>query len=135
MEGLVDHFDFVDMDVFSVNELDDMMAVLRYNNKDLENLLDDAKVDMKYFHIHVDEDVEWILKTSKKASCIGIGLPEAEDLEVIDTKLFDSPVVGQDNNSGRMLRDIGKGKACSLGEFYEKDLTSGHKFKTNKDVK
>lgn len=102
---------------------------------DLENLLDDAKVDMKYFHIHVDEDVEWILKTSKKASCIGIGLPEAEDLEVIDTKLFDSPVVGQDNNSGRMLRDIGKGKACSLGEFYEKDLTSGHKFKTNKDVK
>ncbi|CAI9279394.1 unnamed protein product [Lactuca saligna] len=28
IDGLVDHFDFVDMDVFSVHELDDMMAVL-----------------------------------------------------------------------------------------------------------
>ncbi|CAI9293454.1 unnamed protein product [Lactuca saligna] len=28
IDGLVDHFDFVDMDVFSVHELDDVMAVL-----------------------------------------------------------------------------------------------------------
>nr|KAJ0201911.1 hypothetical protein LSAT_V11C600323540 [Lactuca sativa] len=32
IDGLVDHFDFVDMDVFSVHELDDMMAVLGYND-------------------------------------------------------------------------------------------------------
>ncbi|CAI9263818.1 unnamed protein product [Lactuca saligna] len=32
IDGLVDHFDFLDMDVFSVHKLDDMMAVLRYND-------------------------------------------------------------------------------------------------------
>ncbi|CAI9294213.1 unnamed protein product [Lactuca saligna] len=32
IDELVDHFDFVDMDVFSVHELDDMMAVLGYND-------------------------------------------------------------------------------------------------------
>nr|KAJ0227925.1 hypothetical protein LSAT_V11C100040360 [Lactuca sativa] len=26
---------------------------------DLENIVDDVDVDMRYFHIHVDEDVEW----------------------------------------------------------------------------
>ncbi|CAI9276738.1 unnamed protein product [Lactuca saligna] len=32
IDGLVDHFDFVDMDVFSVHELDDMIAFLGYND-------------------------------------------------------------------------------------------------------
>ncbi|CAI9302759.1 unnamed protein product [Lactuca saligna] len=32
IDGLVDHFDFVDMHVFSAHELDDMMAVLGYND-------------------------------------------------------------------------------------------------------
>ncbi|CAI9282663.1 unnamed protein product [Lactuca saligna] len=32
IDGLVDHFDFVDMDVFLVHELDDMMVVLGYND-------------------------------------------------------------------------------------------------------
>ncbi|CAI9259753.1 unnamed protein product [Lactuca saligna] len=31
IDGLVDHFDFVEMDVFPVHELDDMMAFLGYN--------------------------------------------------------------------------------------------------------
>ncbi|CAI9277770.1 unnamed protein product [Lactuca saligna] len=142
IDGLVDHFGFVDIDVFSVHELDDMMEVLGYNDGgdehqpkgdvdpmddyevmwdvdaeygggknlhnveffedeyigskesvsegpgsegsrsegnmiddesededffvDLENIVDDVDVDMKEFHIHVDEYVEWVQKTTKE---------------------------------------------------------------------
>ena len=73
---------------------------------DLENIVDDVDVDMKEFHMHVDEDVEWVQKTTKEASGSGVDFTEGEDLEVIDPDSFDSPIVGEDNNRERMLRDI-----------------------------
>nr|KAJ0225092.1 hypothetical protein LSAT_V11C100001970 [Lactuca sativa] len=39
---------------------------------DLENIVDDVSVDMKDFHIHVHEDVEWVQKTTKEASGSGV---------------------------------------------------------------
>ena len=77
---------------------------------DLENIIDDADVDMKDFHIHVDADVEWVQKTTKEASGSGVDFTEGEDLEVIDPELFESPIVDEDNNRERMLRDITKEK-------------------------
>nr|KAJ0215269.1 hypothetical protein LSAT_V11C300144210 [Lactuca sativa] len=102
---------------------------------DLENIIDDADVDMKDFHIHVDADVEWVQKTTKEASGSGVDFTEGEDLEVIDPKSFDSPIIGEDNNRERMLRNIGKAKACFEGVVHPKAFTLGQKFKTKKDVK
>ena len=42
---------------------------------------------------------------------------------VIDPKSFDSPIVCEDNNRERMLRDIGKAKACSEGVVHPKAFT------------
>ncbi|CAI9274180.1 unnamed protein product [Lactuca saligna] len=77
---------------------------------DLENIIDDVDVDMKEFHIHVNEDVEWVQKTTKEASGSGVDFTEGEDLEVIDPESFESPIVDEDNNRERMLRDIRKEK-------------------------
>ncbi|XP_023757288.1 uncharacterized protein LOC111905781 [Lactuca sativa] len=102
---------------------------------DLENIVDDVDVDMKEFHIHVDEDVEWVQKTTKEASGSGVDFTEGEDLEVIDPESFESPIVDEDNNRERMLRDIRKEKSCSEGVVHQKAFTLGQKFKTKKDVK
>ncbi|CAI9265139.1 unnamed protein product [Lactuca saligna] len=102
---------------------------------DLENIVDDVDVHMKYFHIHVDEYVEWIQKTTKEASGSGVDFTEGEDLEFIDPESFDSPIVGEDNNGERMLKDIGKTKACSEGVVHLKAFTLEQNFKTKKDVK
>ncbi|CAI9278384.1 unnamed protein product [Lactuca saligna] len=51
---------------------------------DLENIVDDVDIDMKEFHIHVDEDVEWVQKMTKEASGSGVDFNEGEDLEVTD---------------------------------------------------
>nr|KAJ0196211.1 hypothetical protein LSAT_V11C700371490 [Lactuca sativa] len=90
---------------------------------DLENIVNDVDVDMKDFHIQVDEDVD------------GVDFTEGEDLVVIDPKSFDSPIVCEDNNRERMLRDIGKANACSQGVVHPKAFTLGQKFKTKQDVK
>ncbi|CAI9273299.1 unnamed protein product [Lactuca saligna] len=220
IDGLVDHFDFVDMDVFSVHELDDMMVVLGYNDGgimfyhfmipetdlecgllplgtdqeviqlarcriwwgknlhdvefredeysgskesvsegpwnecsrsegnmtddeskdedffvDLENIVDDVDVDMKEFHIHVDEDVERVQKMTKEARGSGVDFTEGEDLEVIGPESFESPIVGEDNNREKMLRDIRNAKSCLEGVVHPKAFTLGHKFKTKKNVK
>ncbi|CAI9263242.1 unnamed protein product [Lactuca saligna] len=92
---------------------------------DLENIVDDVDVDMKEFHIHVDEDVEWVQKTTKEASGSGVDFTEGEDLEVIDPELFESPIVDEDNNRERMLRDIRKEKSCSEGVVHQKAFTLG----------
>ncbi|CAI9290671.1 unnamed protein product [Lactuca saligna] len=181
IDGLVDHFDFVDMDVFSLHELDDMMAVLGYNDggimfyhfmipktdlhsgllplgtdqeviqlaskesvsegpwsgvnmtndesedenffMDSENIVDDVDVDLKEFHIHVDEDVEWVQKTTKEASGSGVDFTQGEYLEVIDPELFESPIVDEDNNRERMLRDIRKEKVV-LRVYFIKRLSN-----------
>lgn len=39
------------------------------------------------------EDVKWIPKTFKEASCCGIQMSKVEDLEVIDLYSFESPIV------------------------------------------
>nr|KAJ0209782.1 hypothetical protein LSAT_V11C400187050 [Lactuca sativa] len=102
---------------------------------DLENIVDDVDVSMKEFHIHVDEDVEWVQKTTKEVSGSGFDFTEGEDLEVIDPESFDSPIVGEDNNRERMLRDIRNAKSCSEDVVHPKAFTLGQKFKTKKDVK
>nr|KAJ0220696.1 hypothetical protein LSAT_V11C200066520 [Lactuca sativa] len=79
---------------------------------DLDNIVYDMDVNMKYFHMHVDEDVEWLPKTTKEASGSGVDFTEGEDLEVIDPDSFDSPIV-----------------------VHPKAITLGQKFKTKKDVK
>nr|KAJ0205960.1 hypothetical protein LSAT_V11C500237180 [Lactuca sativa] len=85
---------------------------------DLENIVDDVHVDMKDFHIHADEDVKWVQKTTKEASGSGVNFTE-----------------GKDNNRERMLRDIGKGKGCFEGVVHPKVFTLGQKFKTKKYLK
>ena len=70
---------------------------------DLENIVDDVDVDMKDFRIHVDEDAEWVPKTTKEAGGNSVDFTKGEDLEVIDLDLCDSPIIGEDNNRERML--------------------------------
>ena len=82
---------------------------------DLENQLDEVDVGVRDFHMHVDEDVEWILKTFKQASFSGIQLPNDEDFEVIDLDSFESPIVEEDDYRKRMLRNLSKVKACYQG--------------------
>nr|KAJ0228093.1 hypothetical protein LSAT_V11C100041450 [Lactuca sativa] len=43
---------------------------------DLENIIDDVDVNKKEFHIHVDEDAEWVQKTTKEASSSGVDFTE-----------------------------------------------------------
>nr|KAJ0208842.1 hypothetical protein LSAT_V11C400206680 [Lactuca sativa] len=75
---------------------------------DLENIVDDVDVDMKEFL--------YMLMKMLKASGSGVDFTEGEDLEVIDPESFESPIVGEDNNRERMLREIRNAKSCSEGK-------------------
>ncbi|CAI9286315.1 unnamed protein product [Lactuca saligna] len=59
-KGLVDHFDFVDMDVFLVHELDDMMAVLGYDDGGImfyHFMIPETELDSGFYPFGNDQEV------------------------------------------------------------------------------
>nr|KAJ0200453.1 hypothetical protein LSAT_V11C600323530 [Lactuca sativa] len=101
------------------------------------NMTNDESKDEDFFVDleNIVDDVDWVQKTTKEASGSGVDFTKGEDLEVIDPKSFESPIVGEDNNRERMLRDIRNAKSCSEVVVHPKAYTLGQKFKTKKDVK
>ncbi|KAL4583482.1 hypothetical protein LXL04_008055 [Taraxacum kok-saghyz] len=135
VNGTVDHFDFVDVDLFSVHEFEDMLEQLGYVNRENMNyqfLIPEIELQYGLLPLVNDQDVITLCKYVSQAK----STHDSDDdfLAVVDTDMFESTGI-VDEAREKMIYDLLKAKPCSSGELHPKVFKLGQKFKSKKDIK
>nr|KAJ0207047.1 hypothetical protein LSAT_V11C500244150 [Lactuca sativa] len=103
-----------------------------------ENIIPEVEVDMRDFHMSIDNEAEFFEKILRNSMEKDRSL-EHEDmkLDVIDNDEWDS--TDDDYEMGKkrryVIKELGKGKRCSLGEVHKPTFRTGQKYKSKKELK
>nr|KAJ0192415.1 hypothetical protein LSAT_V11C800439760 [Lactuca sativa] len=100
---------------------------------DEENIIPEVEVDMRDFHMSIDNEAEFFEKRLRN-SMEKDRNQEHEDMEldVIDNDEWDS--ADDDSEMGKKRRQLGKEKRCSLGEVHKPTFRIEQKYKSKKEL-